>query len=88
MLSRIFASSVRPLGADPVADFFAFQDEGFGNAVQQHLVPLVAESAACGDCGRMRTKATSACNSMRSPQPILGSRFTARAQHGSGAARP
>ena len=51
MLSRTFASSVRPLGAHPVADFFAFQDEGFGNAVQQHLVPLVAESAA-SSCAR------------------------------------
>jgi hypothetical protein len=35
----------RALGAHPVADFFAFQDEGFGNAVQQRLVPLAAESA-------------------------------------------
>jgi hypothetical protein len=36
---------VRPLGAHPVADFLIFQDEGFGSAVQQHLVPLAAESA-------------------------------------------
>jgi probable molybdopterin binding protein len=30
MLSQISASSVRPLGAHPVADFVTFQDEGFG----------------------------------------------------------
>jgi hypothetical protein len=28
MLSRISASSVRPLGAHPVREFLAFQDEG------------------------------------------------------------
>ena len=39
------------LGAHPVADFLAFQDEGVGDAVQQHLVPLVAESAA-SPCSR------------------------------------
>jgi hypothetical protein len=41
----------RALGAHPVADFFAIQDEGCDNAVQQHLVPLVAESTA-SSCAR------------------------------------
>jgi hypothetical protein len=50
MLSRISARSVRPLGAHPVADFFTFQTRASAT-VQQHLVPLVAESAA-SSCAR------------------------------------
>ena len=64
------------LCAHHVADFLAFQDEGVGDAVQQQLVPLVAESAASlysrRLCARMRAKATSACNSMRSPHQSWG----------------